>query len=70
MKLEDLHENFLDMSEEDRIQFFSKYSHKRFLDLQEIAVQPKISKASSKEKEIKVSLNQMELLKKIGLIKE
>lgn len=70
MKLEQMKTNFLDMSDKERQEFFTKYSEKRTKDVQEVVVKLTPKKRSKKkaDKKVSVSQEQLELLKKLGLV--
>ena len=72
MRFEDLYKNLLDMTTDERIEFFSNYCEKRKNDLAEIAVRlsstPRASKKPVKDKKVTVTNAQLDILKKLGLI--
>lgn len=68
MRLEDLFTNFNDLSGIEQQEFMEKYAYKRQQDFEKsVVVKPKGTKKSGK-KTVKVSLEQYDLLKKLGLV--
>ena len=68
MRLEDLFTNFNDLSGIEQQEFMEKYAHKRQEDFERsVTVKPKGTKKAGK-KTVKVTLEQFDLLKKLGLV--
>jgi len=68
MRLEDLFTNFNDLSGTEQIAFMEKYAFKRQQDFERsITVKPKTAKKTGK-KTVKVTPEQYDLLKKLGLV--
>lgn len=71
MKLEDLRPNFLEVSEEERCALFDSYCAQRIKDLESTVVEIPKKRAKGKkrsERKIPVSPEQLDLLRKLGLV--
>jgi hypothetical protein len=70
MKFEELRKNFLDMEFEERLSFLTTYVENRTADLRkvEVKVAPAKKAGAKKDKQIKLTSAQMDLLRKMGLI--
>lgn len=72
MRLHDLYSNFMDMSEDEQIQFFHSYYEERTRILDEsVIVKVKATKAETsrkQDKKITVTHEQLVLLKRLGLV--
>lgn len=70
MLFEQVRKNFLEMEFEERLSFLSTYTESRTAELRRVEVkvtEPKKTGAK-KDKQIKLSSAQLDLLKKMGLI--
>lgn len=72
MKLADLNQNFQMMQPNEQAAFFSSYRSKRQEDLEKVIIKlqskRKKSTGAGKGKKIPVTVEQLDLLKKLGLI--
>lgn len=70
MKLEQLRTNILDMTDEESVLFMIQYSQERANDLtvQYTPIPRPERKTKTKEKQVAVTPEQLELLQKLGLI--
>lgn len=71
MRLEQLRPNFLEVSDEERLALFTTYYARRTKDLEQSVVKIKGKKAKGKkrsERKIPVSPEQLDLLRKLGLV--
>jgi hypothetical protein len=72
MKFEQLRPKFLEMEFDEQVNFISEYIEKRTNDLQKVLVSFDTAKAkkspAKKDKQIKLTTVQMNLLKQLGLI--
>lgn len=72
MKLINLNQNFQTMSSTEQAIFFNTYREKRQVDLERVIIKLQTKKrkstGSGKGKKIPVTVEQLELLKKLGLI--
>ncbi len=72
MQLQNLNQNFQTMSFNEQAVFFARYADERQADLEKVIIKlqakRKKSTGSGKGKKIPVTVEQLDLLKKLGLI--
>lgn len=70
MKLEQMKKSFLEMTNLERQEFFTNYTEQRKKDIESIVVKltPKKRTTKKKDKKITVKQEQLDLLKKLGLV--
>ena len=71
MKLEQLRTNFLEASDEQRLELFTGYYARRQKDLEQVVIKVPKKRAKGKkpsERKIPVTPDQLQMLRKLGLV--
>ena len=71
MKLEQMRTNYLSLDVIGRLEFMTNYQQRREVDLNTVLTQTKPSRAGGRKKagkKIAVNIEQLDMLKKLGLI--